>query len=277
MPKFLKNINIQFISLVRKGANNRTVIFKSADGAKDLHEFNIKKTDDAKQMIYGIVYSPDEVDAHGHQASSQEIEAAAHRFMKSLSALNIDKNHTFKHEGAFVAENWIVRNGDPMFPGEKEGAWAVGIKIDDAELYKEARETLPAISMAGTADIITTSDGEGLEKSFFQRLVNFFELNKQEGEMQMDEKKIQELIDTAIKKSADTAPKPMDETAMANVVKAAFGEMIKPVTERLDKIEKTSPGTKQDDTEPSAEEIKKQEEMGVRIAKMTGFTKEGGK
>jgi len=286
MKKFLQNIDIQFISLVRKGANNRTVIFKSADDQPELKQFQITKTDDIKQMVYGIVYAPDDVDAHGHQATAKEIEAAAHRFMKSLSVCNIDKNHTYKPEGAFVAENWIIRDGDPLFPTEKPGAWACGIKIEDAALYKEAKENLPAISMAGTADIVTIENSADTEqeneKSLMQKLLNFINksntnTNTNDEGNEMDEKKVQEMIDAAIAKAVDAIPKPLDEAGMATVIKAAIEDTVKPVTERLDKIEKSSPGTRQDDKEPTAEDIAKQVEIGKRIAKMMGVAPEGGK
>ena len=45
MKKLLKNIDVTFISLVRKGANKKTIIFKSDEPDQDLIDIDIKKFD----------------------------------------------------------------------------------------------------------------------------------------------------------------------------------------------------------------------------------------
>jgi len=273
MAKFLTNIKIDFISLVRKGANKRTVIFKSAEGepGDELRQMQAVVKDDAKQMIYGIVYAPDEEDAHGHQATAQEIERAAYGFMKALKAQNVDKQHSFKVDGgAYVAESWIVREGDPLFKSEPEGAWAVGIKCEDAALYEEAKTELPAISMAGTATIVSKSADEQPQESMRLLRKIWSYITKQEQpmeEQEMDEKKINELISAAIAKSAEGKPAPITEEQIAKTVAEVAAEALKPVIERLEKLEKQTPGTRQDESD-TAELLKAQTEAGERIAKM---------
>ncbi|SDP77019.1 XkdF-like putative serine protease domain-containing protein [Desulforhopalus singaporensis] len=154
---FLKNIKVEFISLVHKGANRKSVIWKSAErDPREEREIQIAKTDEEKRLVYGIVYSPDEVDTQGDHTNAGEIEKAAHDFMKAARVGNIDKDHSFEaEEGAFVAESWIVKAGDPVFPDEKEGAWAVAIKIEDDELWSGVKKgEIGGLSIGGYADKI---------------------------------------------------------------------------------------------------------------------------
>ena len=274
MAKFLKDINISFISLVRKGANNRTTIFKSADGetADELVQVQAIKKDDVKQMIYGIVYAPDEPDLQGHQASCGEIEKGAYGFMKNLKAQNIDKGHSNQADGgAFVAESWIVRKGDPLFSAEKPGAWAVGIKCEDAALYAEAKEKLPAISMAGTATIITKADSEGADaEGLLRKIMNLFKEQKISMEdEQMDEKTLKQvgdMISAAITKSADEAKKAAEPDTIKKAMETMTANMTALVSE-VEKISKQSPGTKQDQND-TVEIIKEQVDLGRRIAEI---------
>lgn len=152
MAKKLKDMNITHISLVNKGANKRSIIFKSAD-EEPKHEKNVTlvKFDDKKGIVYGIVYAPNDIDTQDEFATAEEIEKAAFGFMKSLNIKNIDKNHDFENKDAFVAESWIVKSGDALFPDDV-GAWAVGIKLESDELKQAvAKGEIGGLSMAGTA------------------------------------------------------------------------------------------------------------------------------
>ncbi|AIR80147.1 hypothetical protein CFV33872_08445 [Campylobacter fetus subsp. venerealis CCUG 33872] len=167
MPKRLSEIEITHISLVKEGANGKSVIYKSKEGANYQRSIKIAKSDEEKGIIYGIVYSPDEVDTQGDSASAIEIEKAAYGFMKSLNINNVDKNHDFKPEGAFVCESWIVKSGDPLFGDQKVGSWAVGIKLESDELRDAVKKgDLKALSMAGTA--IKEDEESGLLKSILK-------------------------------------------------------------------------------------------------------------
>jgi hypothetical protein len=126
----LSNIDITHISLVKKGANGKQIIYKSAKDGKYKKDIEIKKSDSEKGIVYGIVYSPDEVDSQGDYATADEIEKAAYGFMKSLNQRNVDVEHSFVSEDAFVAESWILKSNDPIFPDEPEGSWAVAIKLE---------------------------------------------------------------------------------------------------------------------------------------------------
>jgi len=281
MPNtLLKNIRVSFISLVRKGANKKQIIFKSSDDDAQQWNVPIKKYSDEKGMVYGIVYAPDEVDSQGEFTTKEEIEQSAYDFMKSLNMLNVDKQHNFKpEEGAFVAESWLIRKGDSLFPKEKEGSWAVGIKLEDEDLKKEAREgKLGGLSMAGIADKHVQKADETLNaETLLEKITNIIKSTINKGDTQMSDltkEQVQEMIDTSIaagiKKAVEALPKPLTKEEMATVLKAAVPELkvIKDIGAKIEKIEKASPGSNQDDGDPNnPDEIKKCEELGAAIAK----------
>jgi hypothetical protein len=147
---FIKNIQVDFISLVKKGANQKEIIYKS-DSAFTC-TVPIRKIDDEKRMVYGVVYSPDETDTQGQYSNTEEIEKAAERFMKSGKTAMVDKNHDEKAEQGFVKESWIKKDIDPLFPAEKNGAWIVGIKIENEKTWEEIQKgEIAGLSMQGTA------------------------------------------------------------------------------------------------------------------------------
>jgi len=155
----LSDISVSHISLVKAGANGRTFLFKSKD-EEPKHEVLVKftKQDDVKGIVYGIVYEPEKVDSQGDIANAEEIEKAAYDFMKSRNTLNVDKEHDFSNVGAFVAESWIVKANDPIFP-DAVGAWAVAIKVEDEALKADIKKgDIAGLSMAGSAKTETVSE-----------------------------------------------------------------------------------------------------------------------
>lgn len=176
----LSDIQISHISLVKAGANGRTILFKSKD-EEPKHEVIVQlvKQDSKKGIVYGIVYEPDKVDTQGDIASAEEIEKAAYAFMKARNTLNVDKQHDFNNVDAYVAESWIIKANDPVFP-DAVGAWAVAIKVEDTEL-KQAIEKgdIAALSMAGDAktEALSEEDGNILKsiKEGFETFIKSFE------------------------------------------------------------------------------------------------------
>ena len=152
MPR-LSNIAITHISLVKAGANKKSIIYKTSDKEPEYNkEISFKKSDDEKGIVYGIVYSPEQKDTDGDFASADEIIKAAYSFMKERNTTNVDKQHSFENVEAFVAESWIVKEGDPVFPDEPVGSWAVAIKLESDELKKAVKDgDIAGLSMAGTA------------------------------------------------------------------------------------------------------------------------------
>lgn len=147
----LKDLSVSFLSLVASPATGKGLTLKAADGQRPAAFDLIIKNDDM-QRAFGIVYSPDQEDAHGDTADADTIRRAASEFMREGRLKNIDTEHSFTSEMAFVAETWLVRKGDALFPDEPEGSWAVGIQINDPDLWKKLKSgELTGISLAGIA------------------------------------------------------------------------------------------------------------------------------
>ena len=150
-PGKLKNIKIRHISLVKMAATGRTVILKS--GRADEFVVPILKTDEELGVAYAIVYAPNQEDAHKQHSDSDEIRKAAYYFMANGHAAlgeSVDHEHDFAPGESFIAESWIVRKNDELFPEDENlGAWAVGVKLsgDDLEAVKKGDYT--GVSMGG--------------------------------------------------------------------------------------------------------------------------------
>lgn len=200
MPK-LSNLSVEFLSLVKKPATGKGLTLKSAKDDQRYEPFSFLKTDDERMVAYGIVYAPDQVDSHGDEADAITIRRAAYDFMRNARLQNIDTEHSFKSEAAFVAESWLVRKGDPLFPDEPEDAWAVGIQIGDPDLWRQLKSgELTGISLAGFAQSEPETNPEP-SNHFTQKdqgwltrfMKNTFNLSPVK-ETEMDEKQVRDIV-----------------------------------------------------------------------------------
>ena len=123
----LEDLSVAFISLVEAPANQRSLLVKSASADQQVFERQvvIVKQDAARRIAYGLVLVPDEVDDWNDTISPDEIEKAAYHFMRSGATTQIDTDHDRDAAKGYVAESWIVREGDALFPEEMPGAWRV--------------------------------------------------------------------------------------------------------------------------------------------------------
>ncbi len=239
----LKDPSVSFLSLVKTPATGKGLTLKSAKPGERAGTFDILKTDDERMIAYGIVYAPDQVDSHGDTADAKTIRRAAYEFMREGRLKNIDTEHSFTAQMAYVAESWLVRKDDELFPDEPEGAWAVGIQINDADLWQSLKAgDLTGISLAGVArhepGPADPQHPQWTEKEA-ARAVRWFERlfpalkNTPKETQDMDENKVREIVrsevGTAVKdalKLAFTPPepeKPADPVAgVAEAIAKAF-------------------------------------------------------
>jgi hypothetical protein len=186
MPRELRNANITHVSYVDKGANQKRFFLTKSDKQptfqKEVRVF-INKDEEEQKLVYGVVYEPDVVDAHGDFMTAAEIEKAAHQFLKD--ARNIDKQHDFNAGVGEVVESYIAPTDFTIGNEEiKKGSWVLVTKASDEiwELIKKGEIT--GYSMAGTAEVVdvqkgekpitqTSSDDDEV-KGFFYLLKNFF-------------------------------------------------------------------------------------------------------
>lgn len=138
----LSAVDVQYISIAGMPKNGRQLMAKAAkDGGRVLVEkaIRIAKSDEAKRMVYGVVYAPESVDADGDLMSAGEIEKAMRAFMKAGRVGQVDTDHDFnagrERAPGYVAECWLTKAGDgggvvdALFPEEPEGTWCVGIHV----------------------------------------------------------------------------------------------------------------------------------------------------
>lgn len=154
MPKanLLKNITINWISLVAAGANRREFLAK--DGNSVRFECRVRKVDEEKRQVTGVLYPVGEVDTQGDFTTEAELDAAMLDFASKgrvAAGKAGDVNHDEQATGDYFPEVWKIREGDPLFPDDV-GAWAVTRQIvDDARWEAVKSGEFNAFSFGGTA------------------------------------------------------------------------------------------------------------------------------
>ncbi|MBT2169685.1 MULTISPECIES: XkdF-like putative serine protease domain-containing protein [Bacillus] len=176
MPRELVNAKITHVSYVDKAANQKQFFFMKSEKQPDFQKEVkvIAKEADEQKLVYGIVYEPDTVDAHGDFMTAAEIEKAAHGFLKD--AREIDKQHDFQGGVGAVVESYVApadfeMNGETI----KKGSWVLVTKASE-EVWEEIKKgEITGYSMAGVADIAKQEEPVSPdEKGLFNFLKNFF-------------------------------------------------------------------------------------------------------
>lgn len=108
----------------------------------------INKTEEEKQIVWGVVYPPGVLDSQGDAMTKEEIEKMAYNFMKEGRLDKIDIGHNFKESGCQVVESFIARENDPDFP---QGSWVIAVQCTDEVWQKVKTNELNGFSFAGTA------------------------------------------------------------------------------------------------------------------------------
>lgn len=115
-------------------------------------EIQIAKVSSKKRIVYGVVYAPDNADAHDHFMNSDTIEEMAHRWM--MQSRMMDEQHDYVKGAGLPVESFIVREGDRDFV-DKEGnalvgAWVLGTKVTDDRVWKAIQKgQIKAYSISG--------------------------------------------------------------------------------------------------------------------------------
>lgn len=143
------DLDVEFISLVDVPANDLPVIMKNADGktAKIKFDMKIVSKDVKKGLVYGTVYEPDAVDLQADFTDEAEITKAAHKFMLKSRQGNVDVQHNLEKGAGTVVESFIKKGDHEHYPGIKDGAWCVAIKLSDSIM--PFAEQIKGLSMYG--------------------------------------------------------------------------------------------------------------------------------
>lgn len=239
MPK-ITDLDVQFISLVKRPANGRGIVLRGATSAA--REFAIAKADPVLKRVYGIVYAPDSVDAQGDWTDAETIRKAADGWMRYGRAPNVDMEHDFQPLPAFVAESWLVKSGDPLFPDETPGAWAVGIQIEDAQLWDaiEAGE-VEGLSLAGTARLEKVA--RTIKKLFNRKETEMTEKDVRRIVRDVLEKTMSEADEAARREKLEKAAEEARvEVAALKEQLAAALNALEEAKGRIEQLEKAAPG-----------------------------------
>ncbi len=111
----------------------------------------IAKSSDDERIAVGIVYEPDEMDAHGDYSTEDEIRKAAWNFMESGQVFKV--NHQGVPIAAQVLESYIAP-ADFLLSDEvvKKGTWILTTRVLDDEIWSKIKSgCVTGYSMAGTA------------------------------------------------------------------------------------------------------------------------------
>ena len=114
-------------------------------------KLNIVKANDDKKLVYGIVLEPDTTDLQMDVIDKNEIETAAHEFMKSFRVVGDNHNAIAK---ASVVESYIAptdgeMNGKPY----TAGSWIMAVKVDDDQMWEALKGgDYTGFSIGGSAE-----------------------------------------------------------------------------------------------------------------------------
>ena len=100
----------------------------------------IQKKDAEKQIAYGVVYAPGEIDSHGEAMLAEDIEAMCHEFMKVYAQKRgevIDTEHDNVAVGAYPVESYIETESGKPWP---VGSWIMGVKVEDPVIWAKIKK-----------------------------------------------------------------------------------------------------------------------------------------
>lgn len=153
VAKLAADLGLATVVEETKAPSGKITVGKSENGAVNFDiNFDIEKLNDEEQIVVGVVYEPDVVDAQGDSASADEIRKACHRYNIDSKTLGI-MHKDAAGDRAQIIESYIAPADFRLGKGNvKRGAWVMTIKIHDPELWKQIKEgKLTGLSMAGRA------------------------------------------------------------------------------------------------------------------------------
>ena len=122
--------------------------FEVIEDATPIHKCEIKKVDTERQIVYGVVLEPDTEDAQGDVISRDDVETAAHNYLKQSRVVGL--GHTSEAD-AEVVESFVVP-ADMEWNGQvvKAGSWVIGVHVTDPQQWELVKDgTLNSFSIGG--------------------------------------------------------------------------------------------------------------------------------
>ncbi len=116
------------------------LVYKADERIEERLDFEVKfaSVDSDKQLVYGVVMEPDEIDTHGDITSANEIEKAAHYFMQESQVMG---DSHIKVADATPVESYIAPVDFTLGGQEvKKGSWIMTTKIHADALWEEVKK-----------------------------------------------------------------------------------------------------------------------------------------
>jgi len=110
--------------------------------------------DDTRQIVYGVVLVPDQVDSQGDVISKEEIEKAAHRFLER------SRKHDVQHDenpAAVAPVESFIAPTDFTLGTQRvlKGSWVMAVHVTDPKVWKRVQKgenPLDGFSIGGTGE-----------------------------------------------------------------------------------------------------------------------------
>lgn len=150
----LQDVTITHVSYVKRGANKRQFLLSKSENKQEPDvEFDVRvvrKEDEAQKLLYGIVYEPDVMDAHGDIMKAEEIEKTANEFL--IHYRNIDTEHNLIAGAGQVVQSYIAPCDLTIGKSDvKAGSWILVTKATD-EIWQDYLDgEITGYSMFGIA------------------------------------------------------------------------------------------------------------------------------
>lgn len=195
MPNQITEIEVEFVSLVDKGANKKKFLIQKNENKVIFNASFIKGSEKEQQIVTGIVYEPNEIDAHDEYMTAETIEKAAYTFLSKYR--KIDTQHDFNLTNNEIVESWVAKN-DENISGQsvKKGTWLMSVKINDNQTWSKIKNgDITGFSLAGVGTVI--QKGEEKMKKENQNE----ELREEIEEMKAKIKSLEDEKDAELKKN----------------------------------------------------------------------------
>ncbi len=116
------------------------------------NEIEICKKDDEKRLVTGIVLEPDVVDAQGDTITADEIQKAAHFFMRKSRTIGF--RHSSKAKAELVESSTTLNSFSIDGPNGKQkvkkGTWVITVFVGDDKLWASVKKKdINAFSVGG--------------------------------------------------------------------------------------------------------------------------------
>jgi len=188
----IKGLKVEFVSYVTSPANKKKFFLVKSEDASA--EPNVEKqvrilvnkdvSENEPHLIYGVVYSPGEIDAQNNFMTAEEILKAQHGFLKDYRL--IDEQHN-KIPGAGEVVECYCSLTDMEIDGETiaKGSWILVTEPDNEVWGEVEKGTYVGYSLYGFAEQLVESEVRkttiwdklkelfGIQKDFDKELINY--------------------------------------------------------------------------------------------------------